>query len=74
MGTTENQLKARREWDRTNLKTFSCRIKRDYAEYFLAYCKLHNTSPNQILKKCVFDCIKKYGEELEVQEKAGKEN
>ena len=74
MGTTENQLKARREWDRTNLKTFSCRIKRDYAEYFLAYCKLHNTSPNQILKKCVFDCIKKYGEELEAQEKAGKEN
>ena len=74
MEITENQLKAKREWDRTNLKTFSCRIKRDYAEYFLAYCKLHNTSPNQILKKCVFDCIKKYGEELEVQEKAGKEN
>ena len=74
MEITENQLKAKREWDRTNLKTFSCRIKRDYAEYFLAYCKAHNTSPNQILKKCVFDCIKKYGEELEAQEKAEKEN
>ena len=72
MEITENQLKAKREWDRTNLKTISCRIRRDQAEHFLAYCKEHNTSPNRILKKYVFDCIKKYGEELEAQEKAEK--
>lgn len=71
MEFTENQIKSKREWDRNNMKTFSCRMRRDYAEYFTAYCKAHNTSPNRVLKKCVLDCIRQYGAELEEQERSG---
>ncbi len=72
MALTEKQKKSIREWDRENMRTLSCRVRTDEAEFFKEYCTAHKTTPGKLLKKYVFDCMEKYSKELEEQEKKEK--
>lgn len=69
MPVSEKQKQYARAWDRENMRTISCRLRTDDAEYFKEYCKAHKTNPAAVLKKHIFECLDKYSEELEAEDK-----
>lgn len=69
MSVSEKQKQYARAWDRENMRTISCRLRTEDAEYFKDYCKAHKTNPAAVLKKYIFECLEKYSEELEAEEK-----
>lgn len=71
MPVSEKQKQYARAWDKENMRTLSCRVRTDCADIFKDYCAAHDTTPGNLLKKYVFQCIEEYGKELE---KAEREN
>jgi len=63
VAVSEKQKHHALEWDRKNMKSFACRVRKNDAEIFLEYCKSQNTTPGKLLKEYVLECIKKYDEE-----------
>lgn len=72
MPVSEKQKQYARAWDRENMRTLSCRLRTEDAEYFKEYCKAHNTNTAAVLKKYIFKCLEKYSEELEEQDRLNK--
>ena len=63
MAVSEKQRQLALEWDRKNMKSLSCRVRKNDAEIFNEYCFAHNTTPGKLIKEFVLDCVKKYDEE-----------
>lgn len=68
MPVSERQKQCTRAWDKENMRTLSCRMRTNEAELFKEYCASHDTTPGNVLKKYVFECIRQYGTELEQAE------
>ena len=65
MAVSEKQKKYAREWDKANILTVSCRLRRSDAEDFKAYCASKNTNPAAVLKAFIFEKLDEYYKELD---------
>lgn len=57
MAVTESRKKANAKWDAENMTTLGCRVKKDQAERFKAYCAEIGKTSNAVLRDYVLDCI-----------------
>ena len=57
MALTESRKKANAKWDAENMATLGCRVKREQAEKFKAYCADKGKTSNAVLREYVLDCI-----------------
>lgn len=53
----ESQKKARDKWDKENMGTLACKVKKSQAEKFKDYAKSNGTTANALLKKYVLETI-----------------
>ena len=57
MALPESRKKANAKWDAENMATLGCRVKREQAEKFKAYCADKGKTSNAVLREYVLDCI-----------------
>ncbi len=57
MAVSESQKKAAIKWDKENMATLGCKVKREQAEKFKELCKANSTTANEVLKECVLRYI-----------------
>ena len=57
MALPESRKKANAKWDAENMATLGCRVKREQAEKFKAYCADKGRTSNAVLREYVLDCI-----------------
>lgn len=57
MAPSEAQKKASNKYNLEHMATIGCKLKKEQAAAFRAYCKDHNTTPNAELRKYVLECI-----------------
>lgn len=66
MPVSEAQKKASEKYHRDNIRSLACRVKKDQAEKFKAYCDGQGKTSNAVLREFVLRCIgegQKEGEE-----------
>lgn len=51
------------KWDLENMRSVSCRLRREDAELFKKYCAENNTTPGAYLKNHIHAILDKYCEE-----------
>lgn len=54
---SESKRRANIKWDKENMATLGCRVKRDEADAFKEYAKRNGKTANTVLKEFVLDCI-----------------
>ena len=59
MAVSEAQKKASDKYNRTHMSTLGCKVKKEEAEAFKAYCEKKKKTPNTELKEHVMKCIGK---------------
>lgn len=57
MAVSDAKKKANAKWDNANMSTLACKVKKEQAESFKAYCKEKGVTTNTVLKSYVLDCI-----------------
>lgn len=57
MSPTEAQRRASAKYQRENIASLACRVKKEQAEKFKAYCTDLGKTSNAVLKDYVLDCI-----------------
>lgn len=57
MSPTEAQRRASAKYQRENIASLACRVKKDQAEKFKEYCTGLGKTSNAVLKDYVLDCI-----------------
>lgn len=57
MATSEAQKKASAEYHKKNIASLACRVKKDQAEKFKAYCESKGKTSNAVLREYVLTCI-----------------
>lgn len=57
MAVRESQRRAADKWDSGNMGFFTCKIKREYAERFKAYCATRGITPNTAIREFILSCI-----------------
>lgn len=57
MAVSESKKKANMKWDSANMATLACKVKKEQAEQFKAYCAGIGETVNAVLQSHVFDCI-----------------
>jgi len=57
MSPTEAQKKASKKYQKENIATLGCRVRKEYAEKFKAYCEAQGKTSNAVLRQFVLDCI-----------------
>lgn len=67
MAPTEAQKRASAKYQRENIASLACRVKKEQAESFKAYCAGQGKTSNAVLRDYVLDCI---GEPDSAQEAA----
>lgn len=50
---SEKKKASNAKWDKENMTSLACRVKKDYAENFKAACAKAGTTPNAVLKQAV---------------------
>lgn len=50
---SEKKKASNAKWDKENMTSLACRVKKDYAEKFKAACAEAGTTPNAVLKQAV---------------------
>lgn len=58
MAPSEAQRKASAKYQKENIASLACRVKKDQAEKFKAYCAEQGKTSNAVLREYVLDCIK----------------
>lgn len=58
MATSEAQKKAAAKYHRENIASIACRVRKEQAEKFKAYCEAQKKTSNAVLKEFVLECIK----------------
>ena len=58
MAPSEAQKRASLKWDKENMSVLACKVKKDQAEAFKAYCDRQGKSSNAVLKEFVLSCIR----------------
>lgn len=57
MAISEAKKKANQKWDSVNMSTMACKVKREQAEQFRAYCTNNGETVNAVLQDFVSSCI-----------------
>lgn len=57
MAVSEAQKKSRDKWDKANMITLGCKVKKEQAEKFKEYAKKRGVTSNTLLKEFVLKCI-----------------
>lgn len=57
MATSEAQRKASAKYQKENIASLACRVKKDQAEKFKAYCEKQGKTSNAVLREYVLSCI-----------------
>lgn len=57
MAPSEAQKRASAKYQKENIASLACRVKKDQAEAFKAYCADQGKTANNVLKEYVLDCI-----------------
>ena len=57
MAPTEAQKRASAKYQRENIASLACRVKKDQAEKFKEYCAGMGKTSNAVLRDYVLDCI-----------------
>ena len=58
------------KWDLENMRTVSCRLRKEDAELFKEYCAVNHTNPGAYLKNHIHEVLYKYCEEKYSNNKA----
>ena len=61
MAIAESQKRAAAKWDKKNMTTLGCKVKREQAAAFKEYCSERGKTSNTILKEFVETCIEEGG-------------
>ncbi len=54
---SESRRKANDKWDKENMTTLGCKVKREQAAKFKEYAQEQGKTANTVLKDYVLDCI-----------------
>lgn len=57
MAVSESKKKANMKWDSANMSTLACKVKKEQAEQFKAYCAGVGETVNAVLQNYVAGCI-----------------
>ena len=57
MAPTEAQKRASAKYQEKNIASLACRVKKDHAEKFKAFCEAQGKTSNAVLKEFVMKCI-----------------
>lgn len=57
MAASEAQKKAAAKYHRENIASIACRVRKEQAEQFKAYCESQGKTSNAVLKEFVLGCI-----------------
>lgn len=57
MAPTEAQKRASNKYNMEHMTTLGCKVKKDQAEKFKAYCSEQGKTANNVLKEYVLECI-----------------
>lgn len=57
MAVAESRKRAKVKWDAENMTTLGCRVKKEQADRFKAYCSEIGKTSNAVLRDYVLDCI-----------------
>lgn len=60
MPISEAHKKGNRKWDKENMITLGCKVKRYDAEIFKKYAKSQGKNANGLLKEYVFKCNEEF--------------
>ena len=58
MPLSEARKKANAKWDKDNMTTLGCKVKKAEAAAFKQYAKEQGKTANTVLKEYVMECIK----------------
>lgn len=58
MAPSDAQRKASAKYQKENIASLACRVKKEQAEKFKAYCAEQGKTSNAVLREYVLDCIK----------------
>lgn len=57
MSPSEAQKKAAAKYHKENIASLACRVKKEQAEKFKAYCEAQGKTSNAVLREFVMSCI-----------------
>lgn len=57
MSVRESQKKARDKWNKKNMATLGCSIRKEQAEKFKEHAEQHGTTANALLKEYILNTI-----------------
>lgn len=57
MAVSDAKKKANAKWDSENMATLACKVKKDHADKFKAYCSEIGKTSNAVLREYVLSCI-----------------
>ena len=57
MAVSDAKKKANAKWDSENMATLACKVKKEQADRFKAYCSEIGKTSNAVLRDYVLDCI-----------------
>lgn len=69
---SEKKKASNSKWDKENMTTLACRVKKDYAAKFRAACAAQGTTPNAVLKQAADDFMRVHPAPIE-DENTGKD-
>lgn len=58
MAPSNAQKKASAKYQKENIASLACRVKKEQAEKFKAYCEEQGKTSNAVLREFVLNCIK----------------
>ena len=61
MAPTESKKRANKKYQAKNIASLACRVRKDQAEKFKAYCSSLGKTSNAVLRDYVLDCIDEKG-------------
>lgn len=59
--TPKSKRAANDKWDKENMTTLGCKVKKEDAEAFKKYCVVQGKTSNTLLKEYVMSCIEVQG-------------
>ena len=71
MAISEAKRKSNAKWDKENMTTLGCKVKREQAEQFKQYAASKGTTANTTLKEYVLACIDGTGGNIDPCNAAG---
>ena len=58
MSPTNAQKRATKKYQKENISSLACRVRKEQAQKFKAYCEAQGKTSNAVLKEFVLECIK----------------